>query len=62
MAGLITSCHAGYTATKHAVVAISRTLRIEAERHGVAVSALCPGVIRTPSTASAQRVLLRRTG
>jgi len=25
-----------------------RTLRIEAERHGIKVSALCPGVIRTP--------------
>jgi NADP-dependent 3-hydroxy acid dehydrogenase YdfG len=49
MAGLITSAgQASYTATKHAVVAISRTLRLEAERHGVQVSVLCPGVIRTP--------------
>ena len=39
---------ASYTATKHAVVAISKTLRVEAERHGVQVSVLCPGVIRTP--------------
>ena len=49
MAGLTTTgSQASYTATKHAVVAISRTLRVEAERHGVQVSALCPGVIRTP--------------
>ena len=49
MAGLVTTGgQAAYTATKHAVVAISRTLRVEAERHGVQVSALCPGVIRTP--------------
>lgn len=49
MAGLTTTVgQASYTATKHAVVAISRTLRIEAERHGVRASALCPGVIRTP--------------
>jgi len=49
MAGLVTSAsQASYTATKHAVVAISRTLRVEAEGHGVQVSALCPGVIRTP--------------
>ncbi|ORW00992.1 SDR family NAD(P)-dependent oxidoreductase [Mycobacterium kyorinense] len=49
MAGLVTTAgQAGYTATKHAVVAISKTLRIEAERHGVRVSVLCPGVIRTP--------------
>ena len=49
MAGLVTSLgRASYTATKHAVVAISKTLRVEAERHGVQVSVLCPGVIRTP--------------
>jgi NAD(P)-dependent dehydrogenase (short-subunit alcohol dehydrogenase family) len=49
MAGLTTNVgQAGYTASKHAVVAISRTLRVEAERHGVVVCALCPGVIRTP--------------
>ena len=39
---------ASYTATKHAVVAISKVLRVEGERHGVQVSASCPGAIRTP--------------
>ncbi len=49
MAGLVTTVgQASYTATKHAVVAISKTLRVEAERHGVQVSVFCPGVIRTP--------------
>jgi NAD(P)-dependent dehydrogenase (short-subunit alcohol dehydrogenase family) len=49
MAGLVTAPgQASYNATKHAVVAISKTLRVEAERHGVQVSVLCPGVIRTP--------------
>src|SRR6478735_10106672 len=49
MAGLTTTVgQASYTASKHAVVAISRSMRVEAERHGVRVSALCPGVIRTP--------------
>jgi NAD(P)-dependent dehydrogenase (short-subunit alcohol dehydrogenase family) len=49
MAGLVTAPgQASYNATKHAVVAISKTLRLEAERHGVQVSVLCPGVIRTP--------------
>jgi short-subunit dehydrogenase len=49
MAGLVaTPGEASYTATKHAVVAISKALRLEAERHGVQVSALCPGAIRTP--------------
>ncbi|AFM17537.1 short-chain alcohol dehydrogenase [Mycolicibacterium chubuense NBB4] len=49
LAGLITmTAQAGYSATKHAVVALSKTLRLEAERHGVSVSVLCPGVVRTP--------------
>ena len=49
MYGLVTTPGFGsYTATKHAVVGISKALRVEAERHGVQVSVLCPGVIRTP--------------
>jgi short-subunit dehydrogenase len=36
-----------YSATKHAVVGLSRGLRIEAARHGVKVSAVCPGFINT---------------
>ncbi len=49
MAGLLAAPgSASYTATKHAVVAISKVLRVEGERHGVQVSVLCPGAIRTP--------------
>lgn len=49
MAGLMATVgQTSYSASKHAVVALSRSMRIEAERHGVRVSALCPGVIRTP--------------
>ncbi|MGO9099187.1 MAG: SDR family NAD(P)-dependent oxidoreductase [Mycobacterium sp.] len=49
MAGLVATPGLGsYTATKHAVVGISKALRVEAERHGVQVSVFCPGVIRTP--------------
>jgi NAD(P)-dependent dehydrogenase (short-subunit alcohol dehydrogenase family) len=49
VAGLIATPGQGsYTATKHAVVAISKSLRVEAKHHGVRVSALCPGAIRTP--------------
>ena len=49
MAGLMPTPSAGsYTATKHAVVGLSKALRIEAKEYGVRVSALCPGVIRTP--------------
>jgi NAD(P)-dependent dehydrogenase (short-subunit alcohol dehydrogenase family) len=50
MSGLVaTASQASYSATKHAVVAISKTLRLEAERHGVQVSVLCPGAVRTPA-------------
>lgn len=49
IAGLATgAAPASYTATKHAVVGISKSLRIEAERHGVQVSVLCPGMVSTP--------------
>lgn len=48
IAGLVISRGVGYTATKYAVVGLSRALRVEAEVHGVRVSVLCPGAIRTP--------------
>jgi short-subunit dehydrogenase len=63
-----------YTASKHAVVGLSKGLRVEAKRHGVEVSVLCPGVIRTailtggkygrlnlvgPSDESAQKLIER---
>jgi NAD(P)-dependent dehydrogenase (short-subunit alcohol dehydrogenase family) len=37
-----------YTMTKHAVVALSESLRIEAAQAGVPVSVICPGAVRTP--------------
>jgi NAD(P)-dependent dehydrogenase (short-subunit alcohol dehydrogenase family) len=49
MAGLVGAAGEGsYTATKHAVVGLSKALRVEARRHDVRVSVLCPGAIRTP--------------
>jgi NADP-dependent 3-hydroxy acid dehydrogenase YdfG len=49
VAGLVTTPgQTVYCASKHAVVGLSRSMRAEAKRHGVRVSALCPGVIRTP--------------
>jgi len=49
VAGLVAAPGDGsYTATKHAVVGLSKALRLEAGRHGVRVSALCPGAIKTP--------------
>jgi NAD(P)-dependent dehydrogenase (short-subunit alcohol dehydrogenase family) len=49
MAGLMpTPGCAGYAATKHAVVGLSESLRIEGATAGVRVSVLCPGWIDTP--------------
>ncbi len=49
MAGLVAVPFlATYAMTKHAVVGLSKSMRIEAARHGVRVSALCPSAIRTP--------------
>ncbi len=49
MAGLVANGYMGsYVASKHAVVGLSKTLRIEAKEYGVRVSVLCPGAVRTP--------------
>jgi NAD(P)-dependent dehydrogenase (short-subunit alcohol dehydrogenase family) len=50
MAGLIPSGegYSAYGTSKYAVIGLSLNLRIEAARHGVYVSALCPGFIDTP--------------
>jgi len=37
-----------YAMSKHAVVGLSASLRLEAEHHGVQVSVLCPTAIETP--------------
>jgi short-subunit dehydrogenase len=37
-----------YVLTKHAIVGLSGSLRIEAAEHGVQVSVLCPTAIETP--------------
>ena len=39
---------AAYAATKHAVVGLTSTLRVEAADRGVRASAVCPGIVRTP--------------
>jgi NAD(P)-dependent dehydrogenase (short-subunit alcohol dehydrogenase family) len=37
-----------YTMTKHAVVGLTMSLRVEAQAHGVRVNLICPGPIETP--------------
>ena len=49
LAGLLPSPLQGpYTMTKHAVVGLTLSLRMEAQAHGVRVSVICPGLIETP--------------
>jgi NAD(P)-dependent dehydrogenase (short-subunit alcohol dehydrogenase family) len=62
MAGLVASARLGaYTAAKFAVVGMTEVLRAEMEPHGVGVSVLCPGLVRTnlgsdnPNSTPAQR-------
>lgn len=65
---------AAYSATKHAVVALSEALAVEAEPHGVSVSVICPSIVatgvgermrfgnRTDSASARQRAARRTAG
>ncbi len=49
VAGLVPAAGTGsYCATKHAVVGLTKALRVEARVHGVRASVMCPGAIKTP--------------
>lgn len=49
LAGLVQAPFlAPYALTKHAVVGLTKTMRVEGAAKGVRVSALCPGAVRTP--------------
>lgn len=41
-----------YSASKHAVVGITKSLAVEVASHGVRVNAICPGAVATPMTAT----------
>ena len=43
---------AAYSTTKYAVLGLSEALRDELRRYGIGVTAVCPGIINTPITAT----------
>lgn len=45
---------AAYATTKFAVLGLSEALRSELSRHGIGVTAVCPGIINTPITRNAR--------
>ena len=56
LSGLLPSANVGaYTAAKCALIGLSESLRAEMEPHGVGVSVLCPGAVRTNLVAAAPR-------
>jgi NAD(P)-dependent dehydrogenase (short-subunit alcohol dehydrogenase family) len=59
MAGLLPlTGEISYTTSKHGIVGLSGALRIEGALHGVKVSVVCPGFIRTPIYATAEYINL----
>lgn len=53
-AGLIAlPCHAAYSAGKFGLRGISEVLRYDLRRHGIGVSVVCPGAVRTPLVGTA---------
>jgi NAD(P)-dependent dehydrogenase (short-subunit alcohol dehydrogenase family) len=47
-----TEALAAYSTTKYAVAGLSEALRDELQRHRIGVTAVCPGIINTPITAT----------
>ncbi|WP_428662196.1 SDR family NAD(P)-dependent oxidoreductase [Runella sp.] len=47
------SGHIGYSASKHAVVGMTRTAALEMAKHGIRINAICPAFTLTPMLESA---------
>jgi NAD(P)-dependent dehydrogenase (short-subunit alcohol dehydrogenase family)/creatinine amidohydrolase/Fe(II)-dependent formamide hydrolase-like protein len=53
---------ASYSASKHAVLGLTRSAAAEAEGRGVTVNAICPGYVDTPMTDETVANVMARTG
>jgi NAD(P)-dependent dehydrogenase (short-subunit alcohol dehydrogenase family)/creatinine amidohydrolase/Fe(II)-dependent formamide hydrolase-like protein len=53
---------ASYSASKHAVLGLTRSAAAEAEGKGVTVNAICPGYVDTPMTDATVANVMERTG
>ncbi|MFZ4809855.1 MAG: SDR family oxidoreductase [Ilumatobacteraceae bacterium] len=51
-----------YTATKHAVVGLVKSLGASLDQHGVCVSAICPGFVNTPLVPTEAQAFIQQMG
>jgi NAD(P)-dependent dehydrogenase (short-subunit alcohol dehydrogenase family) len=54
--------HAAYSASKFGLRGISEVLRFDLRRHGIGVSLVCPGAVRTPLVGTVEIVGVDRAG
>ena len=53
---------AAYTASKHGLVGLTRSLAMDVQKHGITVNAVCPGWVNTRMTDESVRNIAKRTG
>src|SRR5207245_2801127 len=53
---------AAYTASKHALVGLARSLALEYGKHGIVIVPLCPGFVESQMTDRAVSGLMKRQG
>lgn len=51
-----------YSASKHALLGLTRSLALELHRHNITANALCPGWVETDMLAEAVRNIMEKTG